>query len=56
MVNTGNNMFGSQFFVTLGPDLDALDAGAHCIFGEIVEGAEDILSTLNDTIVDKESR
>ena len=55
MVNTGNNMFGSQFFITLGSDLDALD-GEHCVFGEIVEGAEDTVNTFNETIVDKDAR
>jgi len=55
MVNTGNNMFGSQFFVTLRSDLDALD-GEHCVFGEIVEGSEDTVTTFNETIVDTDSR
>ena len=55
MVNTGNNMFGSQFFVTLRSDVDALD-GEHCVFGEIVEGSEDTVTTFNETIVDTDSR
>ena len=55
MVNAGNDMFGSQFFITLGSDLDYLDA-EHIVFGEIVEGLNDILTTFNETIVDGESR
>jgi len=55
MVNTGNNMFGSQFFITLGSELDALDA-EHCVFGEIAENSDEIVTTLNETIVDVDSR
>ncbi|CAK9828744.1 Peptidyl-prolyl cis-trans isomerase sig-7 [Anthophora retusa] len=36
MVNCGNNMLGSQFFITLAPELQSLD-GEHCVFGEITE-------------------
>lgn len=50
MVNCGDNMLGSQFFITLDRDLQSLD-GEHCVFGEIVEGLEIILK-LNETICD----
>ena len=55
MVSAGNNMFASQFFVTLADDLESLDAGGHCVFGKIVEG-EDVLEKLNETICDDDSR
>ncbi|XP_015589340.1 peptidyl-prolyl cis-trans isomerase sig-7 [Cephus cinctus] len=54
MVNCGNNMLGSQFFITLGPELQSLD-GQHCVFGEITEGLEIILK-FNETICDGEHR
>lgn len=54
MVNCGNNMLGSQFFITLAPDLQSLD-GEHCVFGEIGEGLEIILK-LNETICDVDHR
>ncbi|KAI4487080.1 hypothetical protein M0802_012069 [Mischocyttarus mexicanus] len=54
MVNCGDNMLGSQFFITLAPDLYSLD-GEHCVFGEIVEGLEIILK-LNETICDGDYR
>ena len=54
MVNCGENVLGSQFFITLGSNLDSLD-GEHCVFGEVVEG-EDVLGKLNSTIVDTEGR
>ena len=54
MVNCGNNMLGSQFFVTLAPELQSLDGG-HCVFGEITEGLEIILK-LNETICDGDHR
>jgi len=50
MVNYGNGMLGSQFFITLGEDLDYLD-GEHCVFGEVVEGW-DTIDKLNNTICD----
>lgn len=53
MVNVGNNMLGSQFFVTLGSDLQSLDE--HCIFGEVTEGL-DILLKLNEAICDTTHR
>ncbi|CAB4056036.1 PPIL4 [Lepeophtheirus salmonis] len=55
MVNTGSNLYGSQFFITLGSDLSYLDEQTHCVFGEIVEGME-LLELLNETICDKEGR
>lgn len=39
MVSTGDNMIGSQFIFTLGPDLASLD-GVHCVIGEVTEGHE----------------
>lgn len=54
MVNYGNGMLGSQFFFTLGEDLDYLD-GEHCVFGEIVEGW-DTLDKMNSTICDGSNR
>ncbi|CAB3996793.1 peptidyl-prolyl cis-trans isomerase-like 4, partial [Paramuricea clavata] len=50
MVNNGDDMHGSQFFVTLGENLDYLD-GKHTVFGEVAEGY-DILDKLNETICD----
>lgn len=54
MVNCGDNMLGSQFFVTLAPQLQSLD-GEHCVFGEIVEGLEVILK-FNEAICDATHR
>ncbi|KAJ8681687.1 hypothetical protein QAD02_017479 [Eretmocerus hayati] len=54
MVNCGNNMLGSQFLITLAPELQSLD-GQHCVFGEITEGLEIILK-LNETICDADHR
>merc|ERR1711997_261818 len=54
MVNCGDNVLGSQFFITLGTNLDSLD-GEHCVFGEVVEG-EEVISKLNNTITDTEGR
>lgn len=44
---------GSQFFITLGTDLDSLNE--HIIFGEVTEGHE-VLLKLNDAICDFENR
>eukprot|EP00111_Clytia_hemisphaerica_P024163 TCONS_00071218-protein len=49
-VNNGNNMHGSQFFITLGDNLDFLD-GKHTVFGKLAEGF-DVLEKLNETICD----
>lgn len=54
MVNNGENMHGSQFFITLGENLDYLDAD-HTVFGEVVEGI-DVLIKLNEEICDEEHR
>jgi len=54
MVNCGNNMLGSQFFITLGSELQSLD-NEHCVFGEITEGLEVILK-FNETICDTDQR
>ena len=55
MVSAGDNMFGSQFFITLADNLESLDAGQHCVFGKIVEG-NGILEILNETICDNNNR
>lgn len=50
MVNCGDNLIGSQFFITLGEDTTcSLDE--HIVFGEIAEGHE-VLLKLNETICD----
>ncbi|KAL3114209.1 hypothetical protein niasHT_014053 [Heterodera trifolii] len=54
MVNNGDGMVGSQFFVTLGDELDYLD-GKHCIFGQVGEGM-DTVSKLNEELVDRNNR
>merc|ERR1712038_168956 len=54
MVNCGDNVLGSQFFITLGTNLDSLD-GEHCVFGEVVEG-EEVINKLNNNINDFEGR
>jgi peptidyl-prolyl cis-trans isomerase-like 4 len=45
---------GSQFFLTLAPDLDYLD-GKHAPFGKIVEG-EDVLAKINEALCDQSGR
>ncbi|KAJ7184083.1 cyclophilin-like domain-containing protein [Mycena filopes] len=45
---------GSQFFVTLGDNIDYLD-GKHAVFGHVVEGL-DTLDKLNDVFTDKDGR
>lgn len=54
MVNCGDNLLGSQFFITLDEDLQSLD-NQHCVFGEIVEGL-DIVLKFNESICDNEYR
>ncbi|XP_064484536.1 peptidyl-prolyl cis-trans isomerase sig-7-like [Ornithodoros turicata] len=54
MVNNGDNMHGSQFFLTLGERLDSLD-GVHGVFGEVSEG-EETLARLNETFCDASGR
>ena len=55
MVNVGDGLLGSQFFITLDDDLDYLD-GEHCVFGEIAENGEEILERLNAVIADEDHR
>ncbi|KAH8096644.1 cyclophilin-like protein [Cristinia sonorae] len=45
---------GSQFFITLGDNIDYLD-GKHAVFGHVVEG-EDTLSKLNEVFTDQDGR
>jgi peptidyl-prolyl cis-trans isomerase-like 4 len=54
MANNGSNMHGSQFFITLGENLEYLDE-VHTVFGEVSEGL-DVLQKLNGTIVDDTNR
>ncbi|WKX92685.1 hypothetical protein Q1695_010597 [Nippostrongylus brasiliensis] len=49
-VNNGDNMLGSQFFITLGENLDYLD-DKHTIFGQVTEGL-DTLEKLNEQLCD----
>lgn len=53
-VGNEEGMIGSQFFITLAPDLTYLD-GRHCVFGEVVEG-QDVLELLNEAICDGDNR
>jgi len=55
MVHAGDNMFGSQFFITLDNDLDYLDGQGHCVFGEVVEGLDEIIQIFNETICDSDN-
>ncbi|KDR84238.1 hypothetical protein GALMADRAFT_55395 [Galerina marginata CBS 339.88] len=45
---------GSQFFITLGDNIDYLD-GKHAVFGHVVEGF-DTLDKLNEVFVDQDGR
>ncbi|KAJ6619972.1 Peptidyl-prolyl cis-trans isomerase sig-7 [Pseudolycoriella hygida] len=54
MVSLGDNLIGSQFFLTLGADLNSLD-DQHCVIGQVTEGLE-ILHHLNDAICDNTHR
>ncbi|EDO44008.1 predicted protein [Nematostella vectensis] len=54
MVNNGDNMHGSQFFITLADGLDYLD-GEHTVFGEVSEGF-DVLDKINEAICTDEFR
>lgn len=45
---------GSQFFITLGDNIDYLD-GKHAVFGHVVEGL-DTLDRLNEAFTDQEGR
>eukprot|EP00095_Tigriopus_kingsejongensis_P001819 snap_masked-scaffold10_size831480-processed-gene-3.7 protein:Tk01819 transcript:snap_masked-scaffold10_size831480-processed-gene-3.7-mRNA-1 annotation:"peptidyl-prolyl cis-trans isomerase-like 4" len=55
MVNVGDGLVGSQFFLTLGAELDALDHEGHCVFGEVTEGL-DIVEAFNAVIADESHR
>ena len=46
--------FGSQFFISLGEELDSLDS-EHLIFGQVVEGL-DVINKLNQTLTDEKYR
>jgi hypothetical protein len=50
----GLSRLGSQFFITLGSELQSLDS-EHCVFGEVAEGRE-VLLKLNEIICDSEHR
>ncbi|XP_064616594.1 peptidyl-prolyl cis-trans isomerase-like 4 [Liolophura sinensis] len=54
MVNNGNNGHGSQFFITLGEELDYLD-GVHTVIGEVGEGL-DVLDKINEAYCDEKHR
>ncbi|XP_071551656.1 peptidyl-prolyl cis-trans isomerase sig-7 [Panulirus ornatus] len=54
MVSCGSNLYGSQFFITLGENLDSLDA-EHLVFGQVVEGME-VINKLNQTLTDEKNR
>ncbi|KAB0793208.1 hypothetical protein PPYR_12828 [Photinus pyralis] len=53
-VGDEDNMIGSQFFITLAPELSYLD-DKHCVFGEVAEGL-DVIELLNEAICDIDSR
>ncbi|CAI5438318.1 unnamed protein product [Caenorhabditis angaria] len=53
-VNNGDNMLGSQFFVTLGENLDYLDE-QHTIFGQVTEGIE-TLEKLNEQLTNSDHK
>ncbi|XP_065841653.1 peptidyl-prolyl cis-trans isomerase-like 4 [Oscarella lobularis] len=54
MVNNGNDMHGSQFFITAAERVDYLD-GQHTVFGHVVEGAE-VVEKINEAYCDEENR
>ncbi|RXG72398.1 Peptidyl-prolyl cis-trans isomerase-like 4 [Armadillidium vulgare] len=54
MASCGSGLYGSQFFVTLGNNLDSLDE-EHLVFGQVVEGLE-VLDTFNQTLIDDAKR
>lgn len=51
MINNGQDKHGSQFFITLGDNLDYLDKQGHTVFGEVSEGIE-IIQALNKVLID----
>ena len=54
MVTNDEQLIGSEFFLTLGKELDYLD-GVHTVFGRLVEGME-VLYKLNEIFTDKEDK
>ena len=52
MVNRAN--VASQFFITLGVDLDYLDE-THVVIGQVEEGME-VLEKMNEVLTDEENR
>jgi len=50
----GSSMLGSQFFITLGEDIEYLDS-EHCVFGEVVDW-EEMVEKFNGVITDREHR
>ncbi|MFH4973595.1 hypothetical protein AB6A40_000304 [Gnathostoma spinigerum] len=54
MVNNGHDMLGSQFFITLGDNLDFLD-NKHTIFGQVTEGFSTV-TELNSLVCDENKR
>lgn len=46
---------GSQFFITLAPNLDFLDERHHSVFGHVIEGFE-TLDKINEAFLDGEGR
>ncbi|KAB7506683.1 Peptidyl-prolyl cis-trans isomerase-like 4 [Armadillidium nasatum] len=54
MASCGSGLYGSQFFVTLGNNLDSLDE-EHLVFGQVVEGLE-VLDIFNQTLIDDAKR
>jgi len=54
MANPQKNSNGSQFFITLAPNLERLD-GKHTIFGKVVEGL-DVLTKINSVYCDDSGR
>ena len=54
MVGAGDNLFGSQFILTLDDDLGHLD-GDNRVFGEVTDGLE-VLDKFNEVIVDETHR
>lgn len=54
MVDNREGMHGSQFFITLGENLDSLD-DQHSVFGYVVEGLE-VIQKLNNEICDHQHR
>lgn len=51
MINNGQDKHGSQFFITLAPNLEWLDKQGHTVFGKVVEGLQ-IIEKLNKTLID----